>query len=242
MQSDSTSGTFPSTIMRARPFGNGGLADAGFTDVQRIVLAAAAQDLDGALDLERAADQRIDLAVLGELVEVGGVLVERAAAIAVAIGSFAARLFLRRLLFGDLREAVRDEIDHVEARDLGAIQQVHRVALLLAEDRDEHVGDADFFLARGLHVEHGALQDALEAQRGLHLAVFVIRQPRRGAVEVLVERVLEPGQVRAAGAQDLAHLGGVEDGQQQVLDREELMASFTRLGEGVVQTEFELLR
>ena len=66
-------------------FGNGGLADAGFADVQRIVLAAAAQDLDGALDLERAADQRIDLAVLRLLVEVGRVLVERAAAFAVAL-------------------------------------------------------------------------------------------------------------------------------------------------------------
>ena len=223
-------------------FGNGGLADAGLADVQRIVLAAAAQDLDGAFHLERAADQRIDLAVLRELVEIGGVLVERAAAVAVAHRSFAAGFFLGGLLLGDLREAVRDEIDHVEARDLGAVQQVHRVALLLAEDGDEHVGDADFLLARGLHVEHGALQDALEAERRLHFAVFVVRQARRGAVEVLVERVLEPGQVRAAGAQDLAHLGGVEDRQQQVLDREELMASFARLGEGVVQTEFELLR
>ena len=158
-----------------QPFGNGRFSYAGFAHVQRIVLAAPAQDLDGAFHLERAADQRIDLAVLGELVEIGGVFVERAAAVAVAIGAFAARLFLRRLLFGDLREAVRDEIDHVEARDLGAIQQMHRVALLFTEDGDEHVGDADFFLARRLHVEHGALQDALETERGLHFAVFVIR-------------------------------------------------------------------
>ncbi len=41
-------------------FGDRGLADAGFADVQRVVLAAPAQDLDGALDLELAADQRID--------------------------------------------------------------------------------------------------------------------------------------------------------------------------------------
>ena len=43
-------------------FGDRGLADAGFTDIQRIVLAAAAQDLDRALDLELAADERIDAA------------------------------------------------------------------------------------------------------------------------------------------------------------------------------------
>ena len=168
-------------------FRNRRFSYAGLTDIQRIVLAAPAQDLDGALDLERAADQRIDLAVLRELVEIGGVLVERAAAFTVAIGAFAAGFFLGGLLLGDLRQAVRDEVDHVEARDLGAIQQVNRVALLLAEDGDEHIGDADFFLARGLHMEHGTLQDSLEAERRLHFAVFVVRQAWRGAIEVLVE-------------------------------------------------------
>ena len=39
---------------------NGRLADAGFAHVQRVVLAAAAQDLDGALDFELAPDQRVD--------------------------------------------------------------------------------------------------------------------------------------------------------------------------------------
>jgi hypothetical protein len=46
-------------------FGDGGLADAGIADEQRVVLAAAAQDLDRALDLGIAADQRIDLAFCG---------------------------------------------------------------------------------------------------------------------------------------------------------------------------------
>jgi hypothetical protein len=49
-----------------------GLADAGLADVQRIVLAAAAQHLDGALDLLLAADQRVDLALARLLVEVAG--------------------------------------------------------------------------------------------------------------------------------------------------------------------------
>ena len=129
---------------------------------------------------------------------------------------------------------MRHEIDDVEPRDIGAIQQVHGVALLLAEDRDEHVGDADFLLAGRLDVEHRALQDALEAERGLDFAIFVVRQARRGAVEVVVERILEPVQVRAAGPQDFAHLRRVEDRDQQVLDREEFVARLARLGESVV--------
>jgi hypothetical protein len=58
-------------------FGDRGLAHAGLTHQQRVVLAAAAQDLDHALDLVLAADQRIDLAVLGRLVQVLRELLER---------------------------------------------------------------------------------------------------------------------------------------------------------------------
>ena len=46
--------------------GDRGLADAGLADQQRIVLAPAAQHLDDALELVLAADQRIDLAGLGQ--------------------------------------------------------------------------------------------------------------------------------------------------------------------------------
>src|SRR5690606_30480485 len=45
-----------------------GLADAGFADEQRIVLAPAAENLHGTLDLGSAADQRIDPALLRALV------------------------------------------------------------------------------------------------------------------------------------------------------------------------------
>ena len=104
----------------------------------------------------------------------------------------AGRLVLvRRLLLGDLRQAVRDVIDDVEARDVLAVQQEHRVALLLAEDRDQHVGDADFLLAARLHVEHRALQHALEAERRLHLALLALLEPRGRLIDVLVELLLE---------------------------------------------------
>ena len=37
------------------------------------------------------------------------------------------------------------------------------MAFALGEDRDQHVGAGHFFAARGLHVDDGALDDALEA-------------------------------------------------------------------------------
>ena len=44
-----------------QPFGQRGLAHAGLADQQRVVLAPAAEHLNHALELERPADQRIDL-------------------------------------------------------------------------------------------------------------------------------------------------------------------------------------
>ncbi len=63
-----------------QPLGDGGFADAGFAHVERVVLAPAAQDLDGPFHLELAADQRIDLAFAGRVIEVGGILFQRVSA------------------------------------------------------------------------------------------------------------------------------------------------------------------
>src|SRR5690606_37806434 len=111
------------------PRGDGGLADAGLDDVQRVVLAAAAPDLDGAFYLELAADQRIDMARWGFAVQVHRVLLERSTALALAIALLAPHL---RLLLGDLGKPMRDVIDDIEARDALLLEQVDRVRLLLA--------------------------------------------------------------------------------------------------------------
>ncbi len=56
-----------------QPFGDGGLADAGIAHEQRIVLLPAAENLDRALDFGLAADQRIDAALLGLLVQIDAI-------------------------------------------------------------------------------------------------------------------------------------------------------------------------
>ena len=60
-----------------QPFGQRRLADARLADEQRVVLAAPAQHLDHPLELERAADQRIDLPGGRARHEVGGIRLER---------------------------------------------------------------------------------------------------------------------------------------------------------------------
>ena len=53
-------------------FGDGGLADAGFADQQRIVLAPPAEHLDDPFHFVVAPHQWVDLAGLGEFVEIAG--------------------------------------------------------------------------------------------------------------------------------------------------------------------------
>ena len=45
-----------------QPLDDGGLADAGIADEDRVVLATAAEHVDGPLELALAADQRVDAA------------------------------------------------------------------------------------------------------------------------------------------------------------------------------------
>ena len=55
-------------------FNDGGLADAGLTEEHGVVLGSAAQDLDDAADFFVAPDDRVQLAAVGQVGEVDGVL------------------------------------------------------------------------------------------------------------------------------------------------------------------------
>ena len=52
--------------LEGQTLGDSGLADAGLADVDRVVLAAAAQHLDGALDFRLAPDERVDAVLRGQ--------------------------------------------------------------------------------------------------------------------------------------------------------------------------------
>jgi hypothetical protein len=135
---------------------------------------------------------------------------------------------------------MRDELGDEQARDFLARQQEHRVALFFAEHRDEHVRGGDFAAATGLHLEDRALQHPLEAQRGLHFAlVLALLQARRGFVHMLQQLLGEAPRIGTAGLEDLTHPRGIEDGQQQVLHRQEFVAGLARLRKGTVKAGFK---
>ncbi|MCY1166207.1 hypothetical protein D9M73_61300 [compost metagenome] len=223
--------------------GDGGFAHAGLTHQQRVVLAAAAEDLDHTLDFVLAADQRIDLAVLGELVQVLRVLLQRRGFFVL----FAAFFVLSRAFTGlgrlgriALLDAVRDEIHHVQARHALLVQVIHGVRVLLAKNGNQHIGASHFLftVAGGLHMHDGALDHALETQRGLRIHVIGARHLGGVVLDEVGQRLAQIINIGGAGAQHLGRTGVVQQGKQQVFHGNELVALLARFDKGHVQADF----
>ena len=96
---------------------DGGFTHASLAHIKRIVLTPAAQDLDGALDLQLTSNQWIDAPLAGELVEVAGVLIERTTALGLTLAFSTGRFALRRLIFSAARDAMREVLRDIQTSD-----------------------------------------------------------------------------------------------------------------------------
>ena len=108
-------------------------------DQQRIVLATTAERLDDALDFAFAADERVDLADQRLSVEVDGVRFQRTAGLLTFFLSLRFLGRLRLLRLPALGNAVRNEIDDIQASHSLLMQEVDGVRILLAEYGDQYV-------------------------------------------------------------------------------------------------------
>ena len=90
-------------------------------------------------------------------------------------------------------------------------------------------------------MQDGALDHALEAQRGLRVDL-VAGDDRRVLVDEVGEQLAQLLDVGGAGAQDLGRRRIVQQRQQQMLHGDELVALLPSVHEGHVQADFELLR
>jgi len=84
----------------------------------------------------------------------------------------------------------------------------------------------------------GALNDALKAQSGLGIHLVNASHLRRVVFDKSCQRLAQVIDVGRAGAQHFGGAGVVQQGQQQVLDRDELVALLTRLDKGHVKANF----
>ena len=134
-------------------FDDGGLADAGLADQHRIVLGAAAEDLDDALEFAVAADERIELPVHRGLGQVAGELGQQA--------GLALALLLRGLLLRDAGQLVAN----LRKLQAALLQDLRGEALLFAQQAEQQMFGADVLVAEALGFFRGVGQHALALVR-----------------------------------------------------------------------------
>ena len=137
-----------------------GLADAGLADQHRVVLGAARQDLDDAADLVVAADDRVELAVLGGLREVAAELLQRL-------------VLLLGALVGDAVRAA-DGLDRRRAASLCVaplrLSDFGGLAALGAGQREQDVLGRDVLVVELAGLALGEAQDVHQLAAGARLA------------------------------------------------------------------------
>ena len=207
------------------PFRERRLADAGFADEQRIVLPAAAEDLDHPLELERAADQRIDLSRGGARDEIGRIRFER-------IGR--RRPGRARLASSGDRlasAAVRDHPQQRQSIEPLVLQEERGVAFLLLQHEDEQAAGVDLLRARHRRVHDGLLDDAIESDRRLGLDRTGSRNRRECLRQHFVDLLAQRVEIDAAGREQPARLRLVGDRAQQMLEADGVVAAVGRQAE-----------
>ena len=236
--------------------GDGGLADAGVADQQRVVLAPAAEDLDRALDLVLAPDQRIDVALVRLLVEVDS-STSPARSRGSPTGSGRGlpgprripRLPRRRPAPGGLAElgvlgdAVGDEVDRVVAGHVLLLQEVGGVRLALREDRDQHVRARHLGAARGLDVDRGTLDHALERGGRHRLGAFDVGdQGGEVVLDEVLDRLAKVDEVDAAGLHDAGRVRLLDQHEEQMLQGRQLVTAGVGLRQGRMDGLFKGIR
>ena len=226
-----------------KAFNDGSLADTRFPYQQGIVLASSRQHLNDPGDFLIPANQRIDLAQQGLLVQVGGKTLQ-------STGRAFRRFFLIVPRLGRLwlpvmarhfGGAVGDVIDHIDACNVLLAQKVYSMTFLLAENCDQHIGTGHFALAGRLHVEHRALQHTLESQRRLCLpALFRFRDHGGGGIDELGEFRAQAGNIGPTGKQHIRGNFVVQERKEQMLHRHVFMTLLAGSRKGAVQSDFKI--
>jgi hypothetical protein len=138
-----------------------------------------------------------------------------------------------------LGEAVRDVVDRVVAGHVLLLQEIGGVALALGEDCDQHIGAGDFLAAGRLDVDHRALDDALEAGRGLGIVRSVGDQVLQFGIDVADEALLQLLEIDAARLHHRRRILVVDQREEEMLQRRIFVPALVGEREGPVERLFE---
>ena len=214
---------------KRKTLGQRRLADARLAHQQRIVLPAPAENLDHPLELEGAANQRIDLPSRRTRDQVRGELVQR----------------IRRCRHAALRpitlrrrrlalSTVRDDPQQRETSDSVPSQEVRRVALFLLKHEDQETPRIHMLGTRDRSVHDSLLNDTIEANRRFGLGGGRRRHRREGLGQHFVHLPSQHVEIHATHRQHLPPVRFIGDGAQQVLERHRVVAVLGRQAEGTL--------
>ena len=162
-------------------FCNRGFPDAGVAHEKRVILTAAREHHNAALNFIIAANQRVNIAVLGFLVQIDRIFFKRVFFLCICAFRHicAHRRFGRGTITG-FANAVRDIIDSVIARHIPLLQEVNGMRLALSKKRHQRICACHFFAAGALDMNNGALNDAVEPCRWARF--FEVVDDKRGQI------------------------------------------------------------
>ncbi len=153
------------------PLDDGRLADAGLADEHGIVLGAAAEDLHHALDLVRAADAWVELALLRQLREVAAELLEHLGG-ALALDAGGRRLLLASAAW--TAERVHDLVADLLGFGVQIEKDACRNALVLAHETEEYVLGPDVVVAQRQSLAQRQLEHLLRSRRERDLTLRLL--------------------------------------------------------------------
>ncbi len=139
-----------------------------------------------------------------------------------------------------LGDAVGDVVDRVEAGHVLLLQEIDGMALALGEHRDQHVGAGHLLAARGLDMDRGALQHALEARGRLGILAVVGHQIVEFVVDIAEHVAAQPVEIDAAGPQYGNGVLVLGQRQQQMLEGGVFVPPLVGVGQGPVQRLFQI--
>ena len=116
------------------------------------------------------------------------------------------------------------------------------MALALGEDRHQHVGAGHLLPAGRLHMDHRALDHALESGGGLGILAAVGDQIVKLVVEILDEIAAQLVEIDIAGAHHRGRVLVVDQREQQMFKGRVFVVALVGDGEGAVEGLFETAR
>ena len=149
---------------------DGGLADAGLADQHRVVLRAPREDLHDPLDLVLATDDRVELALGGELGQVAAELVEQLGGLLLAGRAAALGCALTALTAAGAGEHADDLVADLLGVGVEVEQDPGGDALVLAHQPEQDVLGADVVVAERQRLAQGELEHLLGPRRERDLA------------------------------------------------------------------------